>query len=202
VAIAIRNRWRRAVAARAAQGHHAQKHHHDRAHRRRKTEIARRLPNSSALPSSRSRPPSTRGRLPCRDVESMIRDLTEIGIAMVRQEQRGLVEPGQGTRHRAPVDLLVPTAIPSIRTTRKRRNGTSARARRCGQAGSRRTGRAQRRAQRRTKAVRCRSSPTWHGADGRRFQNMFERIMPKQSQNRQITIREARRVLLEQEAER
>jgi ATP-dependent HslUV protease ATP-binding subunit HslU len=33
------------------------------------------------------------------------------------------------------------------------------------------------------------------------FQNMFERIMPKQSQNRQLTIREARKVLLEQETE-
>src|SRR6185503_3845562 len=33
------------------------------------------------------------------------------------------------------------------------------------------------------------------------FQNMFERIMPKQAQNRQIPIKEARRILLEQEAE-
>src|SRR6266705_1024308 len=33
------------------------------------------------------------------------------------------------------------------------------------------------------------------------FQNMFERIMPKQSQQRQIPLREARRILLEQEAE-
>jgi ATP-dependent HslUV protease ATP-binding subunit HslU len=33
------------------------------------------------------------------------------------------------------------------------------------------------------------------------FQNMFERIMPRQSQQRKIPIREARRVLLEQETE-
>jgi ATP-dependent HslUV protease ATP-binding subunit HslU len=33
------------------------------------------------------------------------------------------------------------------------------------------------------------------------FQNMFEKIMPKQAQNRQITVKEARRVLLEQETE-
>src|SRR5207253_180561 len=33
------------------------------------------------------------------------------------------------------------------------------------------------------------------------FQSMFERIMPKQSQNRQLTIKEARKVLMEQEAE-
>src|SRR5207302_6141005 len=33
------------------------------------------------------------------------------------------------------------------------------------------------------------------------FQNMFERIMPKQSQQRQIPLREARRLLLEQETE-
>jgi ATP-dependent HslUV protease ATP-binding subunit HslU len=33
------------------------------------------------------------------------------------------------------------------------------------------------------------------------FQNMFERIMPKQAQQRQIPVRDARRVLLEQETE-
>jgi ATP-dependent HslUV protease ATP-binding subunit HslU len=33
------------------------------------------------------------------------------------------------------------------------------------------------------------------------FQNMFERIMPKQSQQRQVPIKEARRILMEQEAE-
>jgi ATP-dependent HslUV protease ATP-binding subunit HslU len=33
------------------------------------------------------------------------------------------------------------------------------------------------------------------------FQNMFEKIMPKQSQNRQVKIKEARKILLEQEAE-
>ncbi|HEV3260149.1 MAG TPA: AAA family ATPase, partial [Gemmataceae bacterium] len=33
------------------------------------------------------------------------------------------------------------------------------------------------------------------------FQNMFERIMPKQSQQRQVPVREARRILLEQESE-
>jgi ATP-dependent HslUV protease ATP-binding subunit HslU len=33
------------------------------------------------------------------------------------------------------------------------------------------------------------------------FQNMFERIMPKQAQNRKVPIREARRILLEQETE-
>src|SRR5438093_11360470 len=33
------------------------------------------------------------------------------------------------------------------------------------------------------------------------FQSMFEKIMPKQSQQRQLPIREARRVLMEQETE-
>src|SRR4029077_9053661 len=33
------------------------------------------------------------------------------------------------------------------------------------------------------------------------FQNMFERIMPRQSQQRQVPLREARRILLEQETE-
>ena len=33
------------------------------------------------------------------------------------------------------------------------------------------------------------------------FQSMFERIMPKQAQQRQIPVREARRLLMEQETE-
>ncbi|MBI3823862.1 MAG: ATP-dependent protease ATPase subunit HslU, partial [Planctomycetes bacterium] len=33
------------------------------------------------------------------------------------------------------------------------------------------------------------------------FQNMFEKIMPKQNQNRQVTIKEARKILMEQESE-
>jgi ATP-dependent HslUV protease ATP-binding subunit HslU len=33
------------------------------------------------------------------------------------------------------------------------------------------------------------------------FQNMFEKIMPKQNQNRQVPVKEARKILLEQEAE-
>ena len=33
------------------------------------------------------------------------------------------------------------------------------------------------------------------------FQNMFEKIMPKQKQDRQVTIKEARKILLEQETE-
>jgi ATP-dependent HslUV protease ATP-binding subunit HslU len=33
------------------------------------------------------------------------------------------------------------------------------------------------------------------------FQNMFERLMPKQSQNRKIPVKEARRILLEQETD-
>src|SRR5207245_5827460 len=33
------------------------------------------------------------------------------------------------------------------------------------------------------------------------FQNMFERIMPKQAQQRQVPLRDARRILIEQETE-
>jgi ATP-dependent HslUV protease ATP-binding subunit HslU len=33
------------------------------------------------------------------------------------------------------------------------------------------------------------------------FQNMFEKIMPKQNQNRQVPVKEARKILLEQETE-
>src|SRR5207247_11036133 len=46
-----------------------------------------------------------------RDVESMIRDLTEIAIGLIRQEQRGLVETQAKERvTERLLDLLIPNA--------------------------------------------------------------------------------------------
>src|SRR5579884_2643213 len=75
-----------------------------------KTEIARRLAQLVGAPFLKIEATKyTEVGYHGRDVESMIRDLTEIAIGMVRQEQRGLVE----TRARERVterllDLLLP----------------------------------------------------------------------------------------------
>src|SRR5215475_472762 len=77
-----------------------------------KTEIARRLAQLVGAPFLKVEATKyTEVGYVGRDVESMIRDLTEIAIGMIRQQQRGLVE----TRARERVndrllDLLVPAS--------------------------------------------------------------------------------------------
>src|SRR5579864_8752626 len=75
-----------------------------------KTEIARRLAQLVGAPFLKIEATKyTEVGYHGRDVESMIRDLTEIAIGMVRQEQRGLVET-QAREHVNDrlLDLLVP----------------------------------------------------------------------------------------------
>src|SRR5216683_1637297 len=75
-----------------------------------KTEIARRLAQLVGAPFLKIEATKyTEVGYHGRDVESMIRDLTEMAIGMVRQEQRGLVETTAKERvTERLVDLLVP----------------------------------------------------------------------------------------------
>src|SRR5437667_6421260 len=75
-----------------------------------KTEIARRLAQLVGAPFMKIEATKyTEVGYHGRDVESMIRDLTEIAIGMVRQEQRGLVETKAQERVKDRLlDLLLP----------------------------------------------------------------------------------------------
>src|ERR1043166_8590917 len=75
-----------------------------------KTEIARRLAQLVGAPFLKVEATKyTEVGYHGRDVESMIRDLTEIGIGMVKQEQRTVVETKAKERvNERLVDLLVP----------------------------------------------------------------------------------------------
>src|SRR3954466_10763368 len=75
-----------------------------------KTEIARRLPQLVGAPFLKVEATKyTEVGYHGRDVESMIRDLTEIALGMIRQEQRGLVETQAKERvTERLLDLLVP----------------------------------------------------------------------------------------------
>src|SRR3954470_16926412 len=77
-----------------------------------KTEIARRLAQLVGAPFLKVEATKyTEVGYHGRDVESMIRDLTEIALGMIRQEQRGLVETQAGERvSERLVDLLLPDA--------------------------------------------------------------------------------------------
>src|SRR5262249_13158831 len=140
-----------------------------------------------------------------RDVESMIRDLTEMAVGMVRQEHRGLVETEAKKRvSERLLDLLLPQAggdwegDESEGKERRRRTREKMRGRL--EAGE---------MEDRTVEMAIESKPV-HGlvlsgvgmeqmeAD---LQGMLERIMPRQAQQRRLTVKEARKVLLDQETE-
>jgi ATP-dependent HslUV protease ATP-binding subunit HslU len=170
-----------------------------------KTEIARRLAQLIGAPFLKVEATKyTEVGYHGRDVESMIRDLTEIAIGMVRQEQRSLVESQAKEKvSERLVDLLVPhsnnwDAENTEENERRRRTREKMRARL--DAGELEERNVELNVEQKAVPVQIFSNLGMEQMDVD-FQNMFEKIMPKQAQQRQLTIKEARRVLLEQETE-
>ncbi len=170
-----------------------------------KTEIARRLAQLVGAPFLKVEATKyTEVGYHGRDVESMIRDLTEIAVGMVRQEQRALVETQAKERvTERLLDLLVPqsnTWEPDNAEENDRRQRTRAKMKSRLEAGELEERLVELNIEQKAVPVQIFSNLGMEQMDVD-FQSMFERIMPKQSQQRQIPIREARRVLLEQETE-
>ncbi len=170
-----------------------------------KTEIARRLAQLVGAPFIKVEATKyTEVGYHGRDVESMIRDLTEVAIGMVKQEQRKLVE----TEARARVserllDLLLPESNvwdAEDRQENERHQRSREKMRAKLEAGELEERPVKLSIEQKAVPVQIFSNLGMESMDVD-FQNMFERIMPKQSQQREIPIREARRLLMEQEAE-
>src|SRR4051794_2078636 len=170
-----------------------------------KTEIARRLAQLVGAPFLKVEATKyTEVGYHGRDVESMVRDLTEIAVGMVRQEQRGLVE----TRARERVserllDLLLPRPAgwePDSAEDEDRTQRTRDKMRARLEAGELEDRLVELNVDQKAVPVQIFSNLGMEQMDVD-FQSMFERIMPKQSQQRQVPLREARRILLEQETE-
>jgi ATP-dependent HslUV protease ATP-binding subunit HslU len=170
-----------------------------------KTEIARRLAGLVGAPFLKIEATKyTEVGYHGRDVESMIRDLTEIAVGMVKQEQRILVE----TEARKKVadrllDLLLPSSAswePDDGDDNDRRRRTRDKMRARLDAGELEDRNVELSVDQKAVPVQIFSNLGMEQMDVD-FQSMFERIMPKQAQQRQMTVREARRVLLDQEAE-
>jgi ATP-dependent HslUV protease ATP-binding subunit HslU len=170
-----------------------------------KTEIARRLAQLVGAPFLKIEATKyTEVGYHGRDVESMIRDLTEIAVGMVRQEQRALVETQ--ARERVTdrlLDLLLPRAAgwePDSPEENERNQRTRDKMRARLEAGELEDRQVELNVEQKAVPVQIFSNLGMEQMDVD-FQNMFERIMPRQAQQRQVPIREARRLLLEQEAE-
>src|SRR5438477_8570865 len=170
-----------------------------------KTEIARRLAQLVGAPFLKIEATKyTEVGYHGRDVESMIRDLTEIAIGMIRQEQRALVETQAKERV---TDRLLDLLLPKSRTweadnpdENDRHQRTREKMKSRLEAGELEDRLVELNVEQRAVPVQIFSNLGMEQMDVD-FQNMFEKIMPKQNQNRQVSIKEARKILLEQEAE-
>src|SRR5262249_5647106 len=144
-----------------------------------------------------------------RDVESIIRDLTEVAIGLVKQEMRGQVE--QKARERVTerlLDLLLPTPKntpwepeqeqESEEEDRRKRTRDKMRAKL--EAGELEDRMVELSVEQKTVPVQIFSNMGMENMDAD-LQNMFAMIMPKNTQPRQIPIKEARKILMEQETE-
>jgi ATP-dependent HslUV protease ATP-binding subunit HslU len=170
-----------------------------------KTEIARRLAQLVGAPFLKIEATKyTEVGYHGRDVESMIRDVTEIAIGMVRVEQRKRVETQARERvTERLLDLLLPksnTWEPDNPEENERRQRTREKMKSRLEAGELEDRSVELNVEAKAVPVQIFSNLGMEQMDVD-FQNMFERIMPKQSQQRQIPIKEARRILMEQEAE-
>jgi ATP-dependent HslUV protease ATP-binding subunit HslU len=170
-----------------------------------KTEIARRLAQLVGAPFLKVEATKyTEVGYVGRDVESMIRDLADIAAGMVRAQQRAQVETKAKERvNDRLLDLLVPgsnnwDADNPEENERHRRTREKMKARL--DAGELEEKGVEINVEQRAVPVQIFSNLGMENMDVD-FQSMFERIMPKQNQNRQLPIKEARKVLLEQETE-
>src|SRR5437868_702180 len=154
-----------------------------------KTEIARRLAQLIGAPFLKIEATKyTEVGYHGRDVESMIRDLTEIAVGMVRQEQRSLVETKAKERvNDRLLDLLLPSSA-SWETEspeeKERHQRTREKLRARLEAGELEERNVELNIEQKQVPVQLLTNLGMEQVE-MEFQSMFERIMPKQSQQRQ-----------------
>jgi ATP-dependent HslUV protease ATP-binding subunit HslU len=172
-----------------------------------KTEITRRLANLMGAPfvkveASRYTEVGYYGR----DVESIIRDLVEAANNLVRNKKRAEVETHAVERvEDRLLDLLVPSTewqgdSPEREAAGQRRERTKEKLREKLRAGDLEDQTVEITVEQRTAPVQIFSNMGMEQMD-MDLQGMLEKIMPRQSSKRQLKVREARRVLLDQEIE-
>jgi ATP-dependent HslUV protease ATP-binding subunit HslU len=171
-----------------------------------KTEIARRLAQLVGAPFLKIEATKyTEVGYIGRDVESMIRDLTEIAIGMVKQEQRKLVET---TARERVTERLLDLLLPKSNTwdadnpeENERRQRTRDKMKARLEVGELEDRMVELNIEQKHIPVQIFGAGSGMEQMEMDVQGMLERIMPKQSQQRQVPLREARRILLEQETE-
>ncbi|MEK7789699.1 MAG: ATP-dependent protease ATPase subunit HslU, partial [Planctomycetota bacterium] len=140
-----------------------------------------------------------------RDVESMIRDITEIGVNMVKTEMiQNVQEKAEKMAEERLLDLLLPpvpkSTEPSNVEAEEQRLSTREKFRKKLQDGE---------LANRTVEITTHEKPyilqgiVAGGEDiGMDFQNMLEKVIPPRAQARKVSVAEAKRILLQEEAEK
>ena len=174
-----------------------------------KTEITRRLAKLTGAPFIKVEATKyTEVGYHGRDVESMARDLVEAAITLVKVQKRQQIE--ETARQRVEdrlVDLLAPAAPDwngetdvDGKKAEKRHEKTRQKFRDMLRNGELEDRSVELSVEQRSLPVQVISNMGLEQMDVD-FQSMFEKIMPRQSRDRSVKVREARKILLEQEIE-
>ncbi len=214
VAIAMRNRWRRQQLSDDMKNEVAPKNILMIGSTGvGKTEIARRLAKLTDAPFIKIEATKyTEVGYYGRDVESMIRELVENSISLVRQRERSKVETEANERSiERLLDMLCPKPVEFSVTTQFSDNESTAES--AEESYKRTRGRMKQMLlageldQRKVEmTIEQKTSPIMVGGLGMEqmdmdFQGMLEKIMPKSSVRRELTVPQARDVIFEQECE-
>ena len=174
-----------------------------------KTEIARRLAQLTSAPFLKVEATKyTEVGYYGRDVESMIRDLVELGIGLVRQEeQRRVEEEAQKNITEQLLDLLVPPSpvidqdtSSSMQEHQERQQRIRDKMRKMLVAGELEERLVELNVEQRAMPVQVFSNMGMEQMDFD-LQNMFEKLVPKQNHQRKVPIKTAREVLFDQEVD-
>ncbi|QDU82834.1 ATP-dependent protease ATPase subunit HslU [Polystyrenella longa] len=173
-----------------------------------KTEITRRLADLTSAPFVKVEATKyTEVGYYGRDVESMVRDLVEAAITMLLRKKRIEVEePAKERVEDRLLDLLVPEVEwnPVDEEEREkalaRKERTRQKFREKLRNGELEDKQVELNVEQRQAPVQVMSNVGMDQMD-MDLQSMFEKIMPRQSKTRQVTVQDARKILLEQEAE-
>ena len=208
VAVAVRNRWRRQQLPEAMRQDVAPKNIIMIGPTGvGKTEIARRLAGLVSAPFIKVEATKyTEVGYHGRDVESMIRDLLDLGIGMVREEMTESVkEPAERQVEERLLDYLLPKGDSSFSAladeeAQAKRTRTREKLREQLKAGE---------LEDRHIEISVEERSTVVGVLGQagmemdvEFQNMFEKMLPAKRETRRLTVADARKLLLSQEAEK
>jgi ATP-dependent HslUV protease ATP-binding subunit HslU len=208
VAVAIRNRWRRQQLPEAMRQDVAPKNIIMIGPTGvGKTEIARRLASLTGAPFIKVEATKyTEVGYHGRDVESMIRDLLDFSIAMVRDEMTEQVkEPAQERVEERLLDTLLPgvgssSSFTADEESQAQHERTRDKLREQLRAGALEDREVELQVEEKATAVGV------LGSQGMEMdielQSMFEKMLPVKRQTRRLSVREARKVILAQEAEK